>query len=222
MPVKSYAPIVCTVVELSTLPGKQWLLWLYLTWDCQRLSSGPDSFCLEVSLQISPHHVGYFRGVRKDNCFSGSEGDFKCPVWRPDMILSPQYSEGCLDCGKNRMPLKTPEPHPNIIMSSTQAFRTSRAMSQIQNEEWEGTMVWCSHRNMELFWSKVQSDELYCGAILVSVANVVSSSFTFVVLFNSSVKKKVRMRTEFNFYQIFLCFIISKTNEKDILSVGGY
>lgn len=26
MPVKSYAPIVCTAVELSTLPGKEWLL----------------------------------------------------------------------------------------------------------------------------------------------------------------------------------------------------
>lgn len=73
-------------------------------------------------------------------------------------------------------------------------------MSQIQNEEWEATMVWWYHRNTELFWSKVQSDELYCGAVLVSVANVVSSSFVFVVLFNIPVEKKVRMSTEFNFY----------------------
>lgn len=51
---------------------------------------------------------------------------------------------GCLDCGlgeKDRMPPENPQLHPNITVSSTQAFQMSETISQIQIEGRGGTRV---------------------------------------------------------------------------------
>lgn len=51
MSVQSYTPIVCTVVERSTLPVKERTLWFCWTWEYHRSSLSLGSCCLEASLK---------------------------------------------------------------------------------------------------------------------------------------------------------------------------
>lgn len=95
MSVQSYTPIVCTVVELSTLPVKEWALWFYLTWEYHRSSSSLGSCCLEASVKYftkvtAPRRIN--EGGSKN--FSSSEWDLSCSA----CTVHPMRL-GCLDCG---------------------------------------------------------------------------------------------------------------------------
>lgn len=135
--VQCYTPIVCTVVELSTLPVKERTLWFCWTWEYHRSSSSLGSCCLESS-------VKYFTKVTTP-----------CWINVGESKNSVALSEICSACTSNmsrtsgRWPgrekdMICPENLqllPNILMSSSQGFPMTTTISQTQTEGWEGTRV---------------------------------------------------------------------------------